>query len=79
MQLGKVPIVMVTALDDRYSRLEGLKAGADDFLSKPLDRAELRARVGTITRLNRYRRLHDERAKFERLIDLSPDGILIVD
>lgn len=78
-QLAEVPIVMVTALDDRYSRLEGLKAGADDFLSKPLDRAELRARVGTITRLNRYRRLHAERAKFERLIDLSPDGILIVD
>lgn len=77
--LSEVPVIMVTALDDRESRLEGIAAGADDFISKPFDRGELRARVHTITRLNRYRRLIDERAKFERLIELSPDGLLIVD
>ena len=54
---------MVTALDDRQSRLRGIEAGADDFVSKPYDRAELRARVRTITRLNRYRRLLAERTK----------------
>src|SRR5512147_3079242 len=43
--LAEVPIIMVTALDDRESRLQGLDAGADDFISKPFDRAELRARV----------------------------------
>jgi DNA-binding response OmpR family regulator len=54
--LTEVPVIMVTALDDRDSRLRGIEAGADDFVTKPFDRAELRARVRTITRLNRYRR-----------------------
>jgi diguanylate cyclase (GGDEF)-like protein len=56
-RLAELPVVMVTALDDRESRLQGLEVGADDFMSKPFDQAELRARVRTITRLNRYRRL----------------------
>lgn len=78
-QLAEVPIIMVTMLDDRGSRLRGIEAGADDFVSKPLDRVEFRARIRTITRLNRYRRLLAERAKFERVIELSPDGMMIVD
>jgi len=77
--LREVPIILLTALEDRGSRLRGLEAGADEFLSKPFDRAELRARVRTITRLNRYRNLWVERAKLESLTDLSPDGILVVD
>ncbi len=77
--LAEIVIIMVTALDDRQSRMLGIEAGADDFISKPFDRGELRARVRTITRLNRYRRLHAERIKFERLIELSPDGVLIID
>jgi PAS domain S-box-containing protein len=76
--LAEVPIILVTALDDRDSRIQGLQAGADDFLSKPVDPVELKARVQTIIRLNRYRRLMTERARFTRLIELSPDGILIV-
>ncbi|MGB0385955.1 MAG: HD domain-containing phosphohydrolase [Ardenticatenaceae bacterium] len=76
--LAQVPVIMVTALDDRDSRLRGIKVGADDFISKPFDRIELRARVRTITQLNRYRRLLEERTKLERLIELSPDGILVV-
>ncbi len=56
-RLAELPIVMVTALDDRESRLHGIEMGADDFMTKPFDRAELRARVRSITRLNRYRRL----------------------
>jgi putative nucleotidyltransferase with HDIG domain len=53
--IAEVPIVLITALDDRGSRLEGIEAGADDFISKPFDRTELRARIRAITRLNRYR------------------------
>ncbi|MBM3235840.1 response regulator [Candidatus Poribacteria bacterium] len=55
--LAEVPIIMVTALDDRDSRMQGIEAGADDFITKPFDRGELQMRVRTITRLNRYRRL----------------------
>ena len=60
-RLREVPILLLTALDDRDSRLTGLQAGADDFLSKPIDSQELRARVSTITRLNRYRLLLQQR------------------
>lgn len=62
----EVPIIMVTALNDRSSRIRGLEAGADDFISKPYDRLELRARVKTILRVNRYRRLVDERDNRQR-------------
>jgi signal transduction histidine kinase len=60
-QLAEVPIILLTALDDRASLLRGIDAGADDFLSKPADRRELTARVRTITRLNRYRTLVKQR------------------
>ncbi len=46
-----LPIVLVTALDDHSSRLRGLRAGADDFLTKPLDRHELLLRVGNLLSL----------------------------
>jgi len=63
--LAEIPIILVTALDDRNSMLSGLEAGADDFISKPVDRYELRARLLGITRLNRYRKLLDERKSLE--------------
>ncbi len=77
--LAEVPIVMLTALDNQAARLEGLQAGADDFVAKPFDSAELKTRVRTITRLNRYRRLLAERARLAQLTELSPNGILVVD
>ncbi len=77
--LAEVPVIMVTALDDRESRLRGIEVGADDFISKPIDPVELQARVRTTIKLNRYRRLMVERAKFERITELAPDGIMIVD
>ncbi len=76
--LGQVPILMVTALEDRDSKIRGIEAGADDFISKPFDRVELRARVRTIIRLDRFRRLHSERAKFEWAVDNADDGYLIL-
>src|SRR6187455_2199646 len=64
-QVAEIPIIILTALDDRESLLTGLKAGADDFISKPFDRFELRARLIGITRLNRYHKLVQEREKLE--------------
>jgi putative two-component system response regulator len=63
--VAEIPIIVLTALDDRESMLSALKAGADDFISKPFDRHELRARLIGITRLNRYHKLVEERAKLK--------------
>jgi len=46
-----IPVVMVTALDQPADRLRGLEAGADDFLTKPLDEMALIARVRSLSRL----------------------------
>src|ERR1700748_2105024 len=46
-----VPVVLVTALDGRADRVAGLEAGADDFLTKPIDDVMLFARVKSLTRL----------------------------
>ncbi|OGA48101.1 MAG: hypothetical protein A3G24_02485 [Betaproteobacteria bacterium RIFCSPLOWO2_12_FULL_62_13] len=49
-----IPVVMVTALDDRESRLRGLEAGAEEFVTKPVDRNELRIRVRNLLRLKDF-------------------------
>jgi adenylate cyclase len=54
-----MPVVLVTALGDKESRVKGIEAGADDFLAKPVDPLELMARVNTL------RRLHDTRRELE--------------
>ena len=46
-----IPVVMVTALDQPTDRVRGLQAGADDFLTKPIDEIALIARVRSLTRL----------------------------
>lgn len=51
-----LPVVMVTALDPAGERIKGLEAGADDFLGKPINQAELLARVRSLLRI---KALHD--------------------
>jgi adenylate cyclase len=48
---GILPVVMVTSLDPVQERIRGLEAGADDFLSKPVNQAELMARVRSLVRV----------------------------
>lgn len=63
-----IPVVLVTALGAEH-RLRGLEAGADEFLTKPVDRAELLARVRSLLRVKAYQ---DELlAKNERLRQLE--------
>ncbi len=66
--LAETPVVLLTSLDDHDSLLRGLEAGADDFISRPFDRYELRARLASITRLNRYRSLLNERTRLTQAI-----------
>jgi len=65
--LREVPILMITSLTERTERLEGILSGADDVISKPFDALELKAKVRTITDLNRYRELSSMRRNLETL------------
>ncbi len=50
-ETAHIPIIMLSALDDRNSRMHGLSAGAEDFLTKPVNRTELCLRVRNLLRL----------------------------
>ncbi len=60
-----LPIIMVTALDPTQERVKGIEAGADDFLSKPINQPELLARVKSLLRI---KVLHDELADWNRTL-----------
>ncbi len=61
-----LPVVMVTALDPGQERLKGLEAGADDFLTKPINQPELLARVRSLLRI---KRLYDELDALNRTLE----------
>ena len=77
--LAELPILIITSKTDPSSRLSGFTAGADDYIAKPYDAREIRARVQTIARINRYRTLSNERQKFAWVVEQSADGYLIAD
>jgi putative two-component system response regulator len=58
-----IPIIFVTALNDRRARLRGIDAGGDDFLTKPFDQLELSARVRSLVRQKRLNEDLDHASK----------------
>ncbi|RMH00647.1 MAG: response regulator [Chloroflexi bacterium] len=67
-----IPVIMVTALRETQYRIEGIEAGADEFLSRPHVREELLVRVRTLIQLKRARvRLEEERNRLQLLYDIS--------
>jgi two-component system cell cycle response regulator len=83
-----VPVVMVTALDQPSDRVAGLEAGADDFLTKPVDDAALFARVRSLVRLKMMTdelRMRESTGQSmglidpaETLLDADPRGRLLI-
>ena len=57
-----IPVILVTGLSDKENRIEGIRVGADDFLTRPVDRTELLARVTSLLKL-KYRTDELERAE----------------
>ncbi|SDL27557.1 response regulator transcription factor [Halarsenatibacter silvermanii] len=72
MGRDELSIILVTSLDAREDRLEGLEAGADDFLTKPIDWAELMARVKSLLRFKRaHDRVEKQRQRLEHQLNLA--------
>jgi PAS domain S-box-containing protein len=61
-----IPVIMISDLEDRNARMLALTAGAEDFLTKPVDRAELCLRVRNLLRLKAYGDYHD---KYSQLLE----------
>lgn len=61
-----IPIVMVTALRDVEDRVKAFEVGADDFLSKPVDQMELRARVQSLVKVKAY---HDHMRDYQKELE----------
>ena len=79
-----LPVVMVTALDAKEERVKGLEAGADDFLSKPVNQPELLARVQSLLRIkslyDQVGRQKAELAEWNRTLEARvADGIAEVE
>jgi PAS domain S-box-containing protein len=78
-----IPIIMITALDNREARIQALSAGAEDFLTKPVDRAELCMRVRNLSRLKAYGDYYENQAAVlseqAALLDLAQDAIVALD
>ena len=68
-----IPVVLVTALDGRQDRIRGLEAGADDFLTKPIDDVILFARVKSLTRLKHVMDELREREESGRRLGVDSD------
>ena len=66
-----IPVIMVTALDQREDRVKGLEAGADEFLTKPVNDVALFARVRSLLRLKEV--LDELRLRHE--VALTDDGV----
>ncbi len=83
-RLGGVPVVLLSARAGEDARIEGLDAGADDYMIKPFSARELLARLGALLELRRMRqaaeaafRLRTE--QFETLLNEAPMGVFLVE
>jgi len=76
-----IPIVMVTALKERSDRIKAIEAGADDFLSKPIDIYELTARVRSLIKVKQYydalMNEQDKLLTFKSAVDSMDDCVIM--
>ena len=80
-RLAHIPVVMVTALSDVADRVQGLEAGADDFLTKPVNDLALMARVKSLVRMKMTMdelRLREQTSQSFGVIEISPQRISTV-
>ncbi len=74
--LKEIPVIMLTARSNSKDKVNGLKLGADDYITKPFDRDELLARIeSTIERKNKVRYIE----QFKDLLENTDDIVLLLD
>jgi PAS domain S-box-containing protein len=83
-KLRSVPVVLLSARAGEEARIEGLDAGADDYIIKPFSARELLARVGALLELRAMRRETEEAfrrrtAQYETLLTAAPLGVYLID
>ena len=83
-KLGDVPIILLSARAGEEARIEGMQAGADDYLIKPFSARELLARVESHLKMAQYRleateALRHRTEQFETLLKQAPLGVYLVD
>ncbi|MFH1117492.1 MAG: response regulator [Pseudomonadota bacterium] len=77
---GTIPIIMVTILNSREDRLRAVEAGANDFITKPVDKLELRVRVSSMLKMKEAEdALRESEARYRMLVENSPVGIISCD
>jgi PAS domain S-box-containing protein len=79
-----IPVILLSARAGEAARIEGLQAGADDYLTKPFGSRELLARIESHLKLSEVRRVAAEQivassARFERLMSIMPAGVIACD
>jgi DNA-binding response OmpR family regulator len=74
-----VPIVMITALHEMDDRIKGIEAGADDFISKPFNKAELLARVKSLLGMRQAAAKKDDAMILESILTSLAEGVIVTD
>jgi PAS domain S-box-containing protein len=70
-------IILITSCAQQSERVEGLSAGADDYLTKPFDPLELRARLEAGSRICLEKALYESEMRFQETVESSPVGIAV--
>lgn len=73
-KLNKTPVIFITAMGDLNDRVKGLRAGADDYITKPFEMIELLARVETV--LRRYHKTEDEIQVLDAMINIPSRTVM---
>ena len=77
--LETMPVIVLSSLIGKEERIKCLQLGADDFILKPYDLDELRAKINTQVKLSYLRRQLNERTKLVKVMNRIDEGIILTD